>query len=38
MLTPVEQEQLLAANQMIGDYVRRILETVPAPIKVENTE
>jgi hypothetical protein len=28
MLTPGEQEQLLTANEMVGNYVRRILATV----------
>ena len=28
MLTPAEQEQLLAGNEMVGNYVRRILATV----------
>jgi hypothetical protein len=36
MLTPAEQEQLLAANEMIGAYVRRILDTVPAPLDEKN--
>lgn len=29
MLSQSEQEQLLAGNEMIGDYVRRILNTAP---------
>jgi hypothetical protein len=29
MLSQHEQEQLLAHNDMIGDYVRRILATTP---------
>jgi len=30
MLTPAEQEQLLAQSKMVGEYVRRILRTVPS--------
>jgi len=37
MLTLAEQEQLLAGNDMIGDYVRRILATIPEPSNDKNT-
>lgn len=36
MLTQTEQEQLLAGNDMIGDYVRRILATMPDPSNDKN--
>ena len=37
LLTQAEQEQLLAGNDMIGDYVRRILATMPDPSNEKNT-
>jgi len=37
MLSQTEQEQLLAGNEMIGDYVRRILNTVPPHLNDKNT-
>lgn len=37
LLTQAEQEQLLAANDIIGDYVRRILATMPDPSNDKNT-
>ena len=37
LLTQAEQEQLLAGNDMIGDYVRRILATMPDPSNDKNT-
>ena len=37
MLSQDEQEQLLANNDMIGDYVRRILATTPDPANDKNT-
>jgi hypothetical protein len=37
MLTQTEQEQLLAGNDMIGEYVRRILSTIPDPSNDKNT-
>jgi hypothetical protein len=36
MLSQTEQEQLLAGNEMIGDYVRRILNTVPPQLNDKN--
>jgi hypothetical protein len=37
MLNQTEQEQLLAGNEMIGDYVRRILNTAPPELNDKNT-
>ncbi|GJI87770.1 hypothetical protein RugamoR1_09330 [Rugamonas sp. R1(2021)] len=37
MLSQTEQEQLLAGNEMIGDYVRRMLSALPPQLNDKNT-
>jgi hypothetical protein len=37
MLSRTEQEQLLAGNEMIGDYVRRMLSALPPQLNDKNT-